>query len=198
MTSSGRRSFFANNFWAKWAGDVGLVPQCSSRQGASRRLISSRQGYRLVKATDMQYDLLRSHCDLDLAWPEDKFQNWPFKDNKHMDRSGLTRGTRWCQNYSPSFSTSEVIHWQTFPPKRSFSLWWPLVLTVLGWPQIGGHRSIAEIQGYLIILLASIVFEIVAIFCENNYSRNRLFREGFSYRTWEYRPAVTNHGGIPP
>ena len=45
MTSSDRRTFFANNF-------VGLVPQCSSRQGAS---------------TDMQYDLLRSHCDLDLA-----------------------------------------------------------------------------------------------------------------------------------
>ena len=28
-------TFFANNFWQKWARDVGLVPQCSSRQGAS-------------------------------------------------------------------------------------------------------------------------------------------------------------------
>ena len=58
MTSSGRRTFFANNFWYKWARDVGLMPQCFSRQGAS---------------TDMQHDLLRSHCDLDLAWPEIKF-----------------------------------------------------------------------------------------------------------------------------
>ena len=35
MTSLSRRTFFANNFWYKWARDVGLVPQCSSGQGAS-------------------------------------------------------------------------------------------------------------------------------------------------------------------
>ena len=58
MASSGRQRFFANNFWQKWARDMGLVPQCSSCQGAS---------------TNMQHDLLRWHCDLDLAWPGVKF-----------------------------------------------------------------------------------------------------------------------------
>ena len=59
-----------------------------------------------------------------------------------------------------------------FPRKRTFSLWWPLLLTVLDWSLIWGNISIAEIHwlsfGYLTILLASIVIEIIAIFCENS------------------------------
>ena len=83
-----------------------LVPQCSPRQGAS---------------IDMQHDLLRSHCDLDLALPEVKFSNWPFKNKKNMDRSGLTaRGTRLCQNHSPSFSSLEVIHEKNISQKAYF------------------------------------------------------------------------------
>ena len=41
-----------------------------------------------------------------------------------MDRCGLTRGTGWCQNYSPSFNTWEVIHEQTCPKITYF---FPLV-----------------------------------------------------------------------
>ena len=150
MTSSGHRTFVANKFWYKWAREVGLMPQCSPRQGAS---------------TDMQYDLLRSHCDLDLAWTVVKVSNWPFKNKKHMDRSGLTKGTRWCQNYSPSFSSLEVTYsWKNISKKTYF---FPLVtsrtysrlIKLLGWPPTRGHRSIAEIQGYhLTILLASTPF----------------------------------------
>ena len=89
-----------------------------------------------------------------------------------MDRSGLTRGTRWSQNYSPSVSSWEVIHEKTFSKKRNFDLWWPLVLTVLGWPPIGGNRSIARSWAinwlsYITILLASIVIEIIKTFSEN-------------------------------
>ena len=37
-----------------------------------------------------------------------------------MDRSGLTRGTRWSQACSPSLSSLEVIHEKTLPKKRYF------------------------------------------------------------------------------
>ena len=153
MTSSGRRTFFANNFWYKWARDVGFVSQRSSRQGAS---------------PDMQYDLLRSHCDLHLAWPEVKFWNWPFKDKKHMDGSGLTMGTRWCQACSPSLSSLEVIH-EKYYPKIFLSLMtshkYSIRVTAnLRTQSDSGDPGLSF--GYLTILLASIVIEIIAIFCE--------------------------------
>ena len=37
-----------------------------------------------------------------------------------MDRSGLTRGTRWYQACSPSLSSLEVIHEKTLPQKTVF------------------------------------------------------------------------------
>ena len=37
-----------------------------------------------------------------------------------VDGSGLTRGTRWCQNYSSSLGSREVIHKKHFPKKRTF------------------------------------------------------------------------------
>ena len=39
---------------------------------------------------------------------------------KHMDGSGMTRGTRWCQNYSSSLSSWDVIHEKHFPLKTHF------------------------------------------------------------------------------
>ena len=51
MTSSGRQRFLPITFDRNELETWGWC-QCSSRQGAS---------------TDMQHDLLRSHCDLDLA-----------------------------------------------------------------------------------------------------------------------------------
>ena len=44
-----------------------------------------------------------------------------------------------------------------FMKKRTFFLWWPLILTVLGWPPIWGHRSIAEIQGYHLAMVRSTI-----------------------------------------
>ena len=53
--------------------------------------------------------------------------------NKHMDRFGLTRGTRWCQNHSPSLSSIKVIYKKLFPENRNFDICLFLVRTVLGW-----------------------------------------------------------------
>ena len=50
---------------------------------------------------------LRSNFKIDLS-----------RIKKHMDRSGLTRGTRWCQAYSLSLSSLEVIHEKTLPEKN--------------------------------------------------------------------------------
>ena len=35
-----------------------------------------------------------------------------------MDRSGLTRGTQWCQACSPTLSSLEVIHEKNITPKN--------------------------------------------------------------------------------
>ena len=89
-----------------------------------------------------------------------------------MDRSGLTRGTRWCQDCSPSLSSLEVIHEKTLPQKTIFlSLvtfrTYSIRLTANLRAQIdSGDPGLSF--GCLTILLASIVIEIIAIFCENN------------------------------
>ena len=120
----------------------------------------------------MQHDLLRSHCDLELAWPEVKVQNGPSKDKKHMNRSGLTRGTRWCQACSPSLSSLEGIHEKTLPQKTIFlslvtSRTYSIRLTANLRAQIdSGDPGLSF--GCLTTLLAGKVIEIIAIFCENN------------------------------
>ena len=92
-----------------------------------------------------------------------------------MDRSGLTRGTRWCQACSPSLSTLsnlEVSHEKALPKKRYFlslvtSRTYNIRLTANRRAQIdSGDPGLSF--GCLIILLASIVIEIIAIFCENS------------------------------
>ena len=89
-----------------------------------------------------------------------------------MDRSGLTRGTRWCQACSPSLSSLEVIREKHYPKKTIF-----LSLVTSHTCSI---RLTANLKAYidsgdpglsfscLTILLASIVIEIIAIFCENS------------------------------
>ena len=91
-----------------------------------------------------------------------------------MDRSGLTRGTQWCQACSPSLSSLEVIHEKTLPQKttflslvtsRTYSIRQRLATNLRA--QIdSGDPELSF--GYLTILLGSIVIEIVAIFCENS------------------------------
>ena len=90
-----------------------------------------------------------------------------------MDRSRLTRGTRWCQAYSPSLSSLEVIHEKALPQKRYLFL----CLVTSGTYSIrltANRRAQIDIGdpglsfGYLKILLASIVIEIITIFCENS------------------------------
>ena len=89
-----------------------------------------------------------------------------------MDRSSLTRGTRWCQNYSPSFSSLEVIHEKNHFQKTYFL---PLVtshtysITLTANPRAhidSGDPGLSF--GYLTIPLASTVIEIIAIICENS------------------------------
>ena len=101
-----------------------------------------------LRKKDMQHDLLRSLVDLDLMWPYVKITNWSFNVKKHIIRSGLTRGTHWCQNNSPNLCSSEVIDTKLFPQKRKFYFWWPLVHTLLIEPPIWRHRLIAKVQGY--------------------------------------------------
>ena len=89
-----------------------------------------------------------------------------------MDRSGLTRRTRWCQACSPSLSSLEVIYEKTLPQKTTFlslvtSRIYSIRLTANLRAQIdSGDPGLSF--SYLTILLASIVIEIIAIFCENS------------------------------
>ena len=89
-----------------------------------------------------------------------------------MDRSGLTRGTRWCQACSPSLSSLEVVHEKNITQKTIFlflvnSHSYSIRLTANLRAQIdSGDPGLSF--GCLTILLASIVIEIIAIFCENS------------------------------
>ena len=89
-----------------------------------------------------------------------------------MDRSGLTRGTRWCQACSPNFCSLEVIHEKNITQKTIFlflvtSRTYSIRLTANLRAQIdGGDPGLSF--GCLTILLASSVIEIIAIFCENS------------------------------
>ena len=72
---------------------------------------------------------------------------------------------------SRSFSYNLFI--KNISPKRIFFLWWPLVLTVPIRLTANRRTQIDSGDagpsfGYLTILLASIVIEIIAIFCENS------------------------------
>ena len=89
-----------------------------------------------------------------------------------MDRSGLKRGTRWYQSCSPSLSSLEVIHEKTLPKKQYFlslvtSPTYSIRLTDNRREQIDSEDPGLSF-GCTTILLASIVSEIIAIFCENS------------------------------
>ena len=87
-----------------------------------------------------------------------------------MDRSGLTRGTRWCQACSPSLRSLEVIHEKALPKKRYLYLLvtsrtYSIRLTANLRAQIDrGDPGLSF--GCLTVLV--IVIEIIAIFCENS------------------------------
>ena len=97
-----------------------------------------------------------------------------------MDRSGLTRGTRQSpayqassQAHSPSLSSLEVNHEKTLPKKNTIFL--PLVTSGTYSIKLTANlRALIDSGdpglsfGYLTILLASIVIEIIATFCENS------------------------------
>ena len=88
-----------------------------------------------------------------------------------MNRSGLTRGTRWCEACSPSLSSLEVIHKKKFPKTIILSLvnsrTYSIRLTANQRAQIDS-RDPGLSFGCFTILLASIVSEIIAICCENS------------------------------
>ena len=85
---------------------------------------------RLVKAHRLICNMTYLGHTVTLTWRDLRsiFLNWPFKDKKHMDRSGLTRGTRWCPACSPSFSSLEVIHEENITLKIIF------LYLVTSWP----------------------------------------------------------------
>ena len=89
-----------------------------------------------------------------------------------MDRSGLTRGTRWCQTCSPSLCSLEVIHEKKHYQKTIFlysvtSRTYSIRLTANLRAQIdSGDPGLSF--GCLTILLVSTVIEIIGIFCENS------------------------------
>ena len=89
-----------------------------------------------------------------------------------MDRSGLTRGTRWCQACSSSLSGLGVIHEKNITKKTIFlslvtSLTYSIRLTANLRAQIdSGDPGLSF--GYITILPASIVIEIIAIVRENS------------------------------
>ena len=85
-----------------------------------------------------------------------------------MNRSGLTRGKRWCQACSPRLSSLEVIHEKTLPQKTIFlslvtSPTYSIRLTANLRVQID-NKSLGLSFGCLRILLSSIFIEIIAIF----------------------------------
>ena len=88
---------------SQWEKVYYTLPKCSSHQDAS---------------SDMQHDLLRWLCDLDLRWPGVRFTNWPFEVKKHTSRSGLTRGAQWYPYNSPFLCSSEVNDKNIFLPKH--------------------------------------------------------------------------------
>ena len=88
-----------------------------------------------------------------------------------MDRSGLTGGTRWCQACSPTLSTLQVIHEKNITPRNDIlslvtSRTYSIRLTANLRAQIDSMDPGLSF-GCLTILIASIVIEIIAIFCEN-------------------------------
>ena len=85
-----------------------------------------------------------------------------FQGQKHIDRSGLTRGTRWCQACSPSLSSLEVIHEKNITPKNDIlylvtSRTYSIMLTANLRARVdSGDPGLSF--GYLIIMLASICY----------------------------------------
>ena len=136
---------------------MGLVPQCSSRQEESPDMQHDHFGHTVT----LTWRDLRSNFKIDLS-----------RIKKHMGRSSLTRGTRWCQAWSSSLGSLEGIHEKIFPQKTIFlslvtSRTYSIRLTVNLRAQIDSGDPGLSFD-HLIILLASIVIEIIAIFCENS------------------------------
>ena len=89
-----------------------------------------------------------------------------------MDRSCLTRGIRWCQAHFPSLSSLELIHEKNIIPKNDIlslvtSGTYSIRLTANLRAQIASGEPGPSL-GYLTILLAITVIEMIANFCENS------------------------------
>ena len=103
MTSEGHRTFLLITFDRK---EIETWERC--------------QSVRLIKAHQLICNMtyLGRFVTLTSGDLRSKVTNLPFKVKKHISRSGLTRGTQWCKNYSPNLCSSEVIDKKTFPLKN--------------------------------------------------------------------------------
>ena len=88
MTSSGRRTFFLPITFDR--NELETRGWCHSVRPVKAHRWTCNMTY-LGHTVTLTWRDLRSNFEIDL-----------FKDKKHMNRSGLTRGTRWRPNYSPS------------------------------------------------------------------------------------------------
>ena len=131
---------------------MGLVPQCSSRQDASTDMHMAYLGHTVT----LTWRDLRSNFKIDLS--RIKTYGSIRLDERRMMVSKLFPGlSSWSYSWK-IISKKNII----------FPFWWPLVLTVLDLRvQIASGDPVLSF-GYLTILLASIVLEIIAIFCENS------------------------------
>ena len=102
MTSSGHFTFLPITFDRK---EIEAWERC--------------QNVRLAKTDQLICNMsyLGHSLTLTLGDPRSKLQIDPFKVKKHIIRSGLMRGTHWCQNNSPNICSSEVNDKKLFPQK---------------------------------------------------------------------------------
>ena len=80
-------SLFVNNSWPNWARASGKTPMYSEWA---------------VKSNNMQIEHPRSSTDLasrDLTLTWGQHETWSLLNKKYIIRRGLTRQTRWCQNF---------------------------------------------------------------------------------------------------
>ena len=150
MTSSSRRTFLANLTFDR----------------NELEALGWRHSVRLVKAHRLKCNMTYLGHTVTLTW-RDLSSNFKIVLSriKHVYRSGLTRGTRWCQNYSPSLSGCEVIHEKKhFPQNVIFifgDLWYfqyqPDRQSQGMYIHIDSRDPMLSF-GYLTILLACMIF----------------------------------------
>ena len=102
MTSSGHRTFLPITFDRK---ETETWEKCQNVRLIKTHHLICNMVY-LGRSVTLTSGDLRSNLQIDLS-----------RSKKHINRSGLTRGTQWGQNHSPNLCSSEVMDKKRFPLK---------------------------------------------------------------------------------